>query len=86
MASTPLYNIVFVNDDVTPMEFVVHVMQEYLDLGYDDAIKLMLRVHHEGKAASGPYEPDEAEARRAAILALAHQHNHPLGCILEAAP
>jgi ATP-dependent Clp protease adaptor protein ClpS len=86
MPNTPLCNIVFLNDDETPMDFVVHVMQEFLDLDFDDASKLMLRVHREGRAISGPYERDEAETRLAAILALARQHNHPLNCILEEAP
>ena len=85
MPDGPRYNVVLLNDDVTPMEFVVHVLQDYLDLGFDEAEKLMLRVHHEGKAIGGTYERDEAETRLAAILALAHQHNHPLKCILEEA-
>jgi ATP-dependent Clp protease adaptor protein ClpS len=85
MPNNPHYNVLLLNDDVTTMEFVVHVLQEYLDFGYDDATKLMLRIHHEGKAICGTYERDEAETRAAAILALAHQHNHPLKCILEEA-
>jgi len=48
MPNNALCNIVFFNDDETPMDFVVHVLQEFLDLGYDEAIGLMLRVHHEG--------------------------------------
>jgi ATP-dependent Clp protease adaptor protein ClpS len=86
MPNVPLYNVVFLNDDKTPMEFVVHVMQEFFDLDFDEATKLMLRVHHEGKAICGTYERDEAETRLAAILALAHKHNHPLDCTLEQAP
>ena len=85
MANSLLYSIVFLNDDQTPMEFVVHVLQEFLDLDCDAATKLMLRVHHEGKAICGTYERDEAETRVAAILALAARHNHPLRCALEAA-
>jgi ATP-dependent Clp protease adaptor protein ClpS len=85
MPNNALCNIVFFNDDETPMDFVVHVLQEFLDLGYDEAIGLMLRVHHEGKAICGVCERDEAETRLAAILALAAKHNHPLKCILEEA-
>jgi ATP-dependent Clp protease adaptor protein ClpS len=85
MPNNPLYNVLLLNDDVTTMEFVVHVMQEFLDHGYDEATKLMLRVHHEGKAICGTYERDEAETRVAAILALASKHNHPLKCIIEEA-
>jgi ATP-dependent Clp protease adaptor protein ClpS len=47
--------------------------------------RLMLRVHHEGKAICGTFERDEAETRAAAIQALTHQHNHPLKCTLEEA-
>ena len=85
MPDNPRYNVLLLNDDVTTMEFVVHILQEYFDFGFDEANKLMLRVHHEGKAICGTYERDEAETRIAAILALAHQHNHPLKCILEEA-
>lgn len=85
MPDNPLFNVLLLNDDVTPMEFVVHVLQEFLDLGYDEACQLMLRVHHEGKAICGTYERDEAETRVTAILALAHKHNHPLKCTLEEA-
>jgi ATP-dependent Clp protease adaptor protein ClpS len=85
MPNNPRYNVLLLNDDVTPMEFVVHALQEYLDFGYDEALKVMLRVHHEGKAVCGTFERDEAETRLAAILASAHRHNHPLKCILEEA-
>lgn len=85
MPNGPLYNIVFYNDDETTMDFVVHVLQEFLDLDFDEANRRMLRVHHEGKAICGTFEHDEAETRLAAIQALAAKHNHPLKCILEEA-
>jgi ATP-dependent Clp protease adaptor protein ClpS len=85
MPNSPLCNIVFYNDDKTTMDFVVHVLREFLDLSFDEAEKLMLRVHHEGKAICGTFERDEAETRLAAIVALAAKHNHPLKCILEEA-
>jgi ATP-dependent Clp protease adaptor protein ClpS len=85
MPNSELCNLLLLNDDVTPMEFVVNLLQDFFGMDYDAAIKLMLRVHHEGKAICGTYEPDEAETRLAAILALAHKHNHPLQCILEEA-
>ena len=85
MPDNPLFNVLLLNDDETPMDFVVHVLQEFFDLGFDEACKLMLRVHHEGKAICGTYERDEAEARVVAILAFAHKHNHPLKCTLEEA-
>jgi ATP-dependent Clp protease adaptor protein ClpS len=85
MSNSPLCNIVFFNDDETPMDFVVHVLQEFLDLGFDEAEKLMLRVHHEGKAICGTLGRDEAETRLTAIVSLAAKHNHPLRCVLEGA-
>ena len=85
MPNNPHYNVRLLNDGVTTTDFVVHVLQEFFDLGFDEARKLMLRVHHEGKAICGTSERDEAETRLAAILALAHRHNHPLKCILEEA-
>ena len=63
MPDNPPCNVLLLNDDVTPMDFVVHVLQEFLDFGFDDACKLMLRVHHEGKAICGTFERDEAETR-----------------------
>jgi ATP-dependent Clp protease adaptor protein ClpS len=85
MPDNALCNIVLFNDDETPMDFVVHVLQEFLDLDFDEANKRMLRVHHEGKAICGTYEREEAETRLTAIIALAAKHNHPLKCILEEA-
>jgi ATP-dependent Clp protease adaptor protein ClpS len=85
MPNSPLYNVLLLNDDVTPMEFVVNLLQDFFGMDYDAAIKLMLRVDHEGKAICSTYERDEAETRLAAILALAHKHNHPLKCIVEEA-
>jgi ATP-dependent Clp protease adaptor protein ClpS len=80
--NSPLSSVLLLNDDVTPMEFVVNLLQDFFGMDYDAAIKLMLRVHHEGKAVCGTYDRDEAETRLAAILALAHKHNHPLKCIV----
>jgi ATP-dependent Clp protease adaptor protein ClpS len=85
MPNEPLYNVVLHNDDVTPMEFVVQVLQGFIGLDYEGAIKLMLRIHHEGKASHGAYTLEQAEATIAGILAFAHEHNHPLGCTLEEA-
>ncbi len=85
MPNSPLYNVLLLNDDVTPIEFVVNLLQDFFGMDYDGAIKLMLRIHHEGKAVCGTYERDEAEATAAGIQAFAHAHNHPLKCILEEA-
>jgi ATP-dependent Clp protease adaptor protein ClpS len=85
MPNEPLYNVLLLNDDETPMEFVVNVLQDFFGMDYDAAIKLMLRVHHEGKAICGTYVRERAEATAAGILAFAGVHNHPLQCLLEEA-
>ena len=84
MPNEPRYDVVLLNDDETPMEFVVHVLQVVFEMEYDDACTLMLGVHHNGKAVCGIYGRAEAEAKVASVLALASAQNHPLKCILEA--
>jgi len=85
MANEPLCNVVIFNDDVTPMDFVVQVLQDVFGLDFDDACKLMLRVHHEGQAICGTSEREAAAIKLNAILALASEHNHPFKCSLEEA-
>ena len=85
MQSEPLYNVLLLNDDETPMEFVVNALQRFIGLDYDGACRLMLRVHHEGKAVCGTNEREGAEATVAGILAFASEHNQPLKCIVEEA-
>jgi ATP-dependent Clp protease adaptor protein ClpS len=85
MPNSAVCNILLLNDDETPMDFVVWVLQYFFDLNFDEANKLMLRIHHEGKAVCGTCERDEAERRVSNILAFASKHGHPLKCILEEA-
>ena len=85
MSNGSICNLLLLNADVTPMDFVVTVLQDVFDLDFDDACKLMLRVHHEGKVVCGTYERKEAETKVADILALASEYNHPLKCVLEEA-
>ena len=82
MTNEPVYNVVLLNDDETPMEFVVNALQRFIGLDYEGACKLMLRVHHEGKAVCGAYTREQAEATVAGIQAFADAHKHPLKCIL----
>ena len=84
MADSPVRNILLLNDDKTPMDFVVWVLQHFFDLDFDEANKLMLRVHHEGKAICGSCEREEAE-EGPPTQAVAAEHGHPLKCILEEA-
>jgi ATP-dependent Clp protease adaptor protein ClpS len=85
MPNTPLCNVVFLNDDRTPMDFVVTVLQDFMGLGFDEAERLMLRVHREGRAICGTYARAEAETKAADILAFAARQGHPFQCMVEEA-
>ena len=85
MPDEPLCNVVLLNDDETPMEFVVHVLRRFIGLDHEGACHLMLRVHHEGKAVCGTYGREGAGATVAGIPAFAGEHNHPLTCVVEQA-
>ena len=85
-AQPTLYRVMLLNDDVTPMEFVVRVLERFFDLDRDRAMRLMLRVHHEGIGACGSYPHVEADRKVAEVLAFAREHQHPLQCVLERMP
>jgi ATP-dependent Clp protease ATP-binding subunit ClpA len=79
-ADSPMLSVRLLNDEFTPMEFVVHVLKEVFGLEQDDAIRVMLQTHHQGIGACGTYPPDEAQAKAAKVMDLARQHQHPLRC------
>jgi ATP-dependent Clp protease adapter protein ClpS len=79
-AGSPMFNVRLLNDEFTPMEFVVHVLNEVFGLEQDDAVRVMLQTHHQGMGACGTYPREEAEAKAAAVMDLARQHQHPLRC------
>ncbi|WP_157266253.1 ATP-dependent Clp protease adapter ClpS [Azohydromonas aeria] len=80
-----LYQVVLLNDDYTPMEFVVMVLQEYFKRDLETATHLMLKIHHEGRAVCGVYTKDVAATKVELVLAAARRSGHPLQCIMEAA-
>lgn len=80
-----LYKVVMLNDDYTPMEFVVMVLQEYFRHGEDAATQIMLKIHHEGRAVCGVFTKDVAATKVETVLAAARRAGHPLQCIMEAA-
>jgi ATP-dependent Clp protease adapter protein ClpS len=82
---SPMSSVRLLNDGFTPMEFVVHVLNEVFGLEHDDAIRVMLQIHHQGMGACGTYPPEEAEAKAAAVMDLARQHQHPLRCFCKEA-
>jgi ATP-dependent Clp protease adaptor protein ClpS len=80
-----MYQVVMLNDDFTPMEFVVMVLQEYFKLDLDSATLVMLKIHHEGRAVCGVFSKDVAATKVELVLAAARRSGHPLQCIMEAA-
>lgn len=80
-----LYQVLLLNDDFTPMEFVVMVLQEYFRHDLDTATQIMLKIHHEGRGVCGVFTKDVAATKVELVLAAARRAGHPLQCILEAA-
>jgi ATP-dependent Clp protease adaptor protein ClpS len=79
----PLFKVVMLNDDYTPMEFVVQVLQTFFRLDREKAVQIMLRVHTQGKAVAGVFTRDIAETKVAQVNSHARKHQHPLLCTLE---
>ena len=80
-----MYQVVLLNDDYTPMEFVVEVLQHFFGMGREQATRIMLTVHTEGRAACGTYPRDIAETKAAQVNRYAREQQHPLLCEIEAA-
>ena len=80
-----LYQVVMLNDDFTPMEFVIWVLQEYFRHGLETATLIMLKIHHEGRAICGVFTKDLAATKVELVLAAARRAGHPLQCTMEAA-
>ena len=80
-----LYQVVLLNDDYTPMEFVVLVLQQYFRCDLESATLIMLKIHHEGRGVCGVFTKDVAATKVELVLAAARRDGHPLQCIMEAA-
>ena len=80
----PMYKVVLLNDDFTPMDFVVDVIQTFFSLSYDRATQIMLHVHTKGKGVCGIYTRDIAETKAAQVNQYARENEHPLLCEIEA--
>ncbi len=80
-----MYQVVLLNDDYTPMEFVVMVLQHYFRLDLETATLIMLKIHHEGRGVCGLFSKDVAATKVELVLAAARRAGHPLQCIMEAA-
>src|SRR6187431_1513616 len=80
-----MYQVVLLNDDYTPMEFVVMVLQEYFKRDLETATQIMLKIHHDGRGVCGVYSKDVAGTKVELVLAAARRGGHPLQCIMESA-
>ena len=80
-----MYQVLLLNDDYTPMEFVVMVLQQYFQRDLETATLIMLKIHHEGKAVCGVYPKDVAATKVELVVAAARRVGHPLQCTMEAA-
>jgi ATP-dependent Clp protease adaptor protein ClpS len=80
-----MYQVVLLNDDYTPMEFVVMILQEYFKRDLETATQIMLKIHHDGRGVCGVYSKDVAATKVELVLAAARRGGHPLQCIMEAA-
>ena len=80
-----LYQVVLLNDDYTPMEFVVYVLERFFNLSRQRATQIMLKIHHEGRGVCGVFTKDVAATKVESVSAAARRGGHPLQCILEAA-
>ena len=80
-----LYSVSLLNDDKTPMEFVVRVLQTFFEMDWDSAKQKMFYIHHHGAAECGFYPYELARKKTADVIAFARQHNHPLQCTFEKA-
>jgi ATP-dependent Clp protease adaptor protein ClpS len=77
------WSVLILNDDRTPMEFVVDAIEEFFDMDRESAIRLMLRIHSEGTAECGTYSHEIAKATAMRVVAFAREHGHPLQCVIE---
>lgn len=86
LAPPPMYQVVLLNDDYTPMDFVVVVVQQVFGKSLEEAARIMLKVHNEGRGVVGVYTRDIAATRVESVIQLARMNQHPLQCIMEPVP
>ena len=81
----PMYRVILLNDDYTPMEFVVAILQEYFSKDRQEATHIMLKVHNEGKGVCGVFSRDIASTKVELVRMHAREAGHPLQCVMEEA-
>jgi ATP-dependent Clp protease adaptor protein ClpS len=78
-----MYKVLMLNDDYTPMEFVVHILERFFSKNRQEATRIMLHVHRRGVGICGVYTYEVAETKVTQVMDFARQHQHPLQCTLE---
>lgn len=78
-----LYKVLLLNDDYTPMEFVIVVLQRFFAMDTEQATRIMLKVHNEGRGICGVFPRDIAATKVEQVSSFARQHQHPLACVME---
>jgi ATP-dependent Clp protease adaptor protein ClpS len=78
-----MYKVLMLNDDYTPMEFVVHVLERFFQKSRDEATRIMMHVHRRGVGVCGVYTYEVAETKVTQVMDLARQNQHPLQCTIE---
>ena len=78
-----LYKVLLLNDDYTPMEFVVHILEKYFNKNRSEAERIMLQVHHRGVGVCGVFTYEVAETKVTQVMLFAQEHQHPLQCTME---
>jgi len=79
----PMYKVMLLNDDFTPMEFVIQVLERFFSMSHSQAFEIMLNVHKKGLAVVGVFSYEIAETKVAQVMQLAREHQHPLQCTME---
>jgi len=78
-----MYKVLLLNDDYTPMEFVVHVLERFFNKGREEATRIMLHVHRRGVGVCGVFTYEVAETKVTQVMDFARRHQHPLQCTME---
>jgi ATP-dependent Clp protease adaptor protein ClpS len=78
-----MYRVLILNDDYTPMEFVVHILERFFNKGREEATQIMLHVHHHGVGECGVFTYEVAETKVTQVMDFARRHQHPLQCVME---
>jgi ATP-dependent Clp protease adaptor protein ClpS len=78
-----MYRVLILNDDYTPMEFVVHVLERFFNKDREAATRIMLHVHHHGVGECGIFTYEVAETKVTQVMDFARKHQHPLQCVME---